>query len=52
MCRLTDGAELLVRRASAFAGAISALAWDDAGARLAFGTTQGAAGWLDLPPLR
>ena len=40
MCRLTDGAELLVRRASAFAGAISALAWDDAGARLAFGTRR------------
>ncbi|HEV3248892.1 MAG TPA: WD40 repeat domain-containing protein [Beijerinckiaceae bacterium] len=51
MCRLSDGAELLVRRASAFTGAISALAWNDAGARLAFGTGQGAAGWLDLPPM-
>jgi WD40 repeat protein len=51
MSRLTDGAELLVRRTSAFTGAISALAWDGAGARLAFGTTGGAAGWLDLPPL-
>ncbi|MFI5014410.1 MAG: WD40 repeat domain-containing protein [Hyphomicrobiales bacterium] len=49
MCRLTDGSELLVRRASAFAGPISALAWDGAGARLAFGTAGGSAGWLDLP---
>ncbi|MBV9567234.1 MAG: WD40 repeat domain-containing protein [Hyphomicrobiales bacterium] len=52
MSRLADGAELLVRRASAFTGAISALAWNSAGARLAFGTAGGAAGWLDLPPLR
>jgi len=51
MCRLTDTAELLVRRASAFTGAISALAWNRVGARLAFGTAGGAAGWLDLPPL-
>ncbi|SEC23436.1 WD-40 repeat-containing protein [Rhizobiales bacterium GAS191] len=49
MCRLTDGAELLVRRASALTGAVSALGWDTAGAKLAFGTAGGAAGWLDLP---
>ena len=49
MCRLADGAEILVRRNSAFTGPISALDWDKAGARLAFGTEAGAAGWLDLP---
>jgi WD40 repeat protein len=49
MCRLTDGAELLVRRTSAIGGAVTALAWDRAGARLAYGTAEGSAGWLDLP---
>jgi len=49
MCRLTDGSELLVRRAAAISGAVTALAWDRQGARLAFGTQEGAAGWLDLP---
>ena len=49
MCRLADGAEILVRRNSAFTGPISALVWDKAGARLAFGTEAGAAGWLVLP---
>jgi WD40 repeat protein len=49
MCRVADGSELLVRRASSVSGPITALAWDDKGARLAFGTGGGAAGWLDLP---
>jgi hypothetical protein len=30
------------------AGPVSALAWDDAGRRLAFGTEQGAGGMLTL----
>ncbi|MFI4996727.1 MAG: WD40 repeat domain-containing protein [Hyphomicrobiales bacterium] len=51
ICRVTDGSELLVRRASSLSGAISALAWDEEGARLAFGTQGGSAGWLDLPPV-
>jgi WD40 repeat protein len=51
MCRLTDGSELLVRRVSALGGAVSALGWDGPGARLAFGTSGGAAGWLDLPSI-
>src|SRR5665213_3730280 len=41
MCRLTDSAELLVRRISAMSGAVTALAWDRRGARLAFGTAEG-----------
>ena len=49
MCRLTDAAELLVRRASRMDGKVSALAWDEAGRRLAFGTEGGAAGILTLP---
>lgn len=47
MIRLTDAAELMVRPA---AGApVTALAWDAKGARLAFGTEDGAAGTLTLP---
>lgn len=49
MCRFTDAAELLVRRASRMDGKISAMAWDDAGRRLLFGTEGGAAGILTLP---
>jgi WD40 repeat protein len=49
MCRLTDAAELLVRRASRMDGKVSALAWDEAGRHLAFGTEGGAAGILTLP---
>jgi WD40 repeat protein len=49
LCRLVDSAELLVRRASALGGPITALAWDHVGACLAFGTSAGSAGWLDLP---
>lgn len=48
MCRMSDGSELLVRRASSLSGAITALAWNEDGARLAFGTDGGAAGWLDI----
>jgi WD40 repeat protein len=46
--RLSDGAEILARR-SGDGGAVSALAWDGVGARLAFGTEEGAAGVVALP---
>jgi WD40 repeat protein len=50
LCRLTDGAELLVRRpGEGIADRISALAWDAKGARLAVGAESGAAGVLTLP---
>lgn len=49
MCRFTDAAELLVRRASRMDGKISAMAWDETGRRLLFGTEGGAAGVLTLP---
>ena len=49
LCRLGDGAEILVRAPLAEEGAISALAWDEQGARLLFGTEAGAAGLLTLP---
>lgn len=50
LCRITDGSELLVRRASEGAHArISALAWDAKGTRLAFGAENGEAGVLTLP---
>jgi len=48
LCRLTDGSELLVRRAIEGSG-ITALAWDASGARMAFGAEDGAAGILTLP---
>ena len=48
LCRLGDGAEILVRDASP-GGAIGALAWDKQGARLVFGTEGGVAGLLTLP---
>lgn len=48
LARLTDGAELLARPASR-GGTVTALAWDPSGARLAFGTEDGAAGVLTLP---
>ncbi len=47
LCRLGDGAEILVRAPGE--GAISALCWDARGARLAFGLQSGAAGLLTLP---
>jgi hypothetical protein len=49
LCRLGDGAEILVRDAAAAEGAISALAWDKQGARLVFATEAGHAGLLTLP---
>ncbi len=49
LCRLGDAAEILVRDAVPAEGAISALAWDQAGARLLLGTDAGAAGLLVLP---
>ena len=49
LCRLGDGAEILVRDALPDEGAISALAWDKLGARLVFGTEAGHAGLLTLP---
>lgn len=49
MCRLTDAAELLVRRASRLEGKVTALAWDKGGKHLLFGTEGGAAGVLTLP---
>lgn len=56
MCRLADGAELLVRRTPEGTpttgrkrAAISALAWDKEGKRLLFGAENGDAGLLTLP---
>lgn len=48
LVRLTDASELLVRNADK-GGAITALAWDSAGDRVAFGTDEGPAGILTLP---
>jgi len=48
LVRLTDASELLVRAAQG-AGAISALAWDRAGKRLAIGAADGYVGVLTLP---
>lgn len=56
LCRIADGAELLVRRKPDDAPktgrnrpAISALVWDKDGKRLLFGTENGEAGLLTLP---
>jgi YD repeat-containing protein len=48
LIRLNDASELLVRRTSA-GSEITALAWDKAGRRLAFGAEDGQAGILTLP---
>ena len=48
LCRLTDAAELLVRRAIP-GSAITAFAWDQTGAQLSFGAEDGTAGILTLP---
>jgi non-ribosomal peptide synthetase component E (peptide arylation enzyme) len=46
LARIDDGAEILARKP---AGApVSALAWNADGAKLAFGTEDGAAGVIDL----
>jgi WD40 repeat protein len=47
LCRLADGAEIPARDPGD--GAVSALGWDAAGARLLFGLESGAAGLLTLP---
>jgi len=51
LCRLTDGAEIpvLIPSAEAKSGAVTALAWDVAGRRLAIGTRSGHAALLSLP---
>ena len=49
LCRLTDAAELLVRRPVAGEGAITAMAWDASGKQMVFGTSEGQAGLLTLP---
>ena len=46
LCRIPDGAEILVRAAPEGGGAINALAWDAAGGKLLFGAADGAAGLL------
>jgi WD40 repeat protein len=48
LVRLADASELLVRRTAPESG-ITALAWDKAGKRLAFGAGDGQAGVLTLP---
>ncbi|PZU90558.1 MAG: hypothetical protein DI527_14465 [Chelatococcus sp.] len=50
LIRLTDASELLVRPALRDSG-ITAFAWDKAGKKLAFGTQDGVAGVLTLPPV-
>jgi WD40 repeat protein len=49
LCRIPDGAEILVRASPEGGRAISALAWDDAGRKLLFGAADGAAGLLTMP---
>lgn len=46
MVRLSDGAEILVRRNAA--AAVSALAWNSVGTLLAFAAEDGDAGLLEL----
>lgn len=48
LCRILDGAEILVRSSPKPAGAITALAWDRVGKKLLFGAADGAAGLLDM----
>ncbi len=49
LCRIPDGAEILVRVAPEGGRAITALAWDHAGGKLLFGAADGTAGLLDMP---
>jgi WD40 repeat protein len=49
LCRIPDGAEILVRAAPKDGRAITALAWDHAGGKLLFGAADGTAGLLDMP---
>jgi len=51
LCRIADGAEILVRGHREGAEApITALAWDNSGRHLLFGAADGEAGLLDMPP--
>jgi WD40 repeat protein len=50
LCRLEDGAEILVRaKRDDTDGAVSALGWDARGTKLVFGTEGGVAGLVTLP---
>ena len=49
LCRIPDGAEIIVRAPPPGGCAISALAWDKSGRKLLFGTADGGAGLLDMP---
>jgi WD40 repeat protein len=50
LCRMTDGAEILVRRTEAGTeDPITALAWDADGRHLIFGSSEGHAGLLQMP---
>ncbi len=49
LVRLSDAAEILVRRTEGEKDAVSALAFDSKGGRLIFGTRGGQAGVLDFP---
>jgi WD40 repeat protein len=49
LCRIPDGADILVRAAPKDARAVTALAWDHTGNRLLFGAADGAAGLLVMP---
>jgi WD40 repeat protein len=50
LCRMTDGAEILVRQTEADThDPVTALAWDEAGRSLLFGTGEGNAGLLEMP---
>ncbi|MDI9849270.1 WD40 repeat domain-containing protein [Rhodoblastus sp. 17X3] len=49
LVRLSDGAEILVRKTENERDAVMALAFDATGGRLAFGTKAGKAGVLDFP---
>jgi WD40 repeat protein len=48
LIRMTDASELVVR-AAVKGSAVTALAWEDTGQRLLFGTEDGQAGLLTLP---
>ncbi|MCI0467822.1 MAG: WD40 repeat domain-containing protein [Beijerinckiaceae bacterium] len=49
LCRIPDGAEIVVRPAPEAGLAVTALAWDEAGRKLIFGTADGTAGLLAMP---
>jgi len=49
LVRLTDGSEIFVRGERESNDAVTALAWDATGRKLAFGTKEGKAGVMDLP---